>query len=332
MHGSMTLPQLGWHEFLTTWSLEPGWLVAVLVVGALYVTARSLAGEQTTVRPWRVASFLTGLALLYVAVASAVDGYAMALAWMHMVLHLTLIMVVPALLVLGHPITVVAELSPAAERVTRSRAVGLVVHPVTGFVVYTLVILGTHLTGFMDSMAMSPALMELEKVLYVVAGFLYLTGLIGNEKVRPDVPYLGRVALLVVGMIPDTLVGLVMLQTDHDLYPMYTSMRPTWALGAVADIQTAGGLMWAGGDGGMMAIAIGLAIAMITSPERRAKITGRFLDKVRSVQLTTERDPHGEAQDTTEGPAAAASTVVDPDSDEALDAYNAMLAKLNQHR
>ncbi|TQL69820.1 putative copper resistance protein D [Nocardioides albertanoniae] len=327
MHDHGSLPALGWSEFFTTWSLQPGWLLAVVILGAGYLTLRNAAGPATTVKGWRVASFLTGLVLMYVVVASAINGYAMALAWMHMVLHLTLIMIVPALLVLGHPLTVIAETGPRAERAMRSLPVTILVHPATGMLLYSFVIIGTHLSGFMDSMAQSTPLMVGEQAAYVLAGFLFLTGTIGEEKVRPDLPYLGRIALLVLGMVPDTIVGIVMLQTNHDLYPIYSAARPEWAPEAVKDIQTAGGLMWAGGDGGMMLIAIGLVIAVVSSAERRTKMTGRFLDGVRSNQLS-EASSRGAAAEKGKGPAEPGS--VDPDSDEALDAYNAMLARMNQ--
>ncbi|MEI7057714.1 cytochrome c oxidase assembly protein [Nocardioides sp. CCNWLW239] len=323
MHDHGSLPALGWSEFFTTWSLQPVWLLAVVVIGAGYLTLRNAAGAASTVKGWRVASFLTGLGLMYVVIASAINAYAMALAWMHMVLHLTLIMVVPALLVLGHPLTVIAETGPRAERVMRSLPVTLLIHPVTGTLVYSVVIIGTHLSGFMDAMAQSVPLMVGEQVLYVVAGFLFLTSTIGEEKVRTDMPYLGRIALLVVGMVPDTIVGIVMLQSEHVLYPVYSAARPDWAPDAVKDIQTAGGLMWAAGDAGMMFLAIGLVIAVVSSAERRTKMTGRFLDGVRSTRLAQES-----ARGVPEGPAEPGS--VDPDSDEALDAYNAMLARMNQ--
>jgi len=331
--GLSSLPPLGWGEFFGTWSLQPGWLVAVLVVGSLYVSGRSMAGPSSTVPRWRVASFLAGLALLWVVVASSIGGYAMALAWMHMILHLTLIMVVPALLVLGHPLTVLVESfqeprQATARRVLRSLPFAVLFSPATGILVYTVVIVGTHLTGFMDEMSMNSSLMVGEQVVYVLAGYLFLLPLIGEEPIRSDLPYLGRIALLVVGMVPDTIVGIVMLQTERDLYPMYTSMRPSWTLDAVADIQTAGGLMWAGGDGGMMFLAIGLVLAVITSPRRRARMTGTFLESVRRVNLTTPDDARSsDWSEREQGPAA----VIDPDSDEALAAYNRRLAELNRH-
>ena len=329
--GMSDLPQLGWSEFFGTWSLSPGWLVAVVLIGALYLAGRGLAGPATSVPRWRVASFLTGLGLLWVVVASAIGGYAMSLAWMHMVLHLTLIMVVPTLLVLGHPLTVLVESfreqgQARTRRVLRSLPFAALFSPAFGLLVYTVVIVGTHLTSFMDHMARHESLMVGEQVVYVAAGWLFLLPLVGDEPIRSDLPYLGRIALLVVGMVPDTIVGIVMLQAGHDLYPVYSSMRPAWALDPVSDIQTAGGLMWAGGDGGMMFIAVGLVIAVVTSPAKRGRMTGTFLEGVRR-QTLVEHVSHAGA----EGPATVEGSELDPDGDEALAAYNRMLARLSEH-
>ncbi|MFT4081314.1 MAG: cytochrome c oxidase assembly protein [Nocardioides sp.] len=327
MSGMSELAPLGWSELFGTWSLQPIWLIACVVLAGGYLAGRNLAGPGSTVPRWRVASFLSGLALLWLTTASAIGGYAMALAWVHMVLHLILIMVVPALLVLGHPLTVLVEAcgdrEPAARRLLRAWPFAILFSPVTGVVVYTVVIVGTHLTDFMDRMATNSTLMGGEQLVYVVAGYLFLLPLIGEEPVRSDLPYLGRIALLVVGMIPDTIVGITMLQTEHDMYPVYSSMRPSWALDPVADIQTAGSLMWAGGDGGMMFIAMGLVIAVITSPTRRARMTGTLLESVRRQRFADEDPEHA-------GTDEAGEATYEVDSDEALAAYNRMLARINR--
>lgn len=330
-HGA-DLPELGWPEFFGTWSAQLGWLIPLALIGGFYLWGRRRAGASGTVPGWRVACFLTGLVLTWIAVASAIGGYAMALTWMHMVLHLSLIMVIPALLVLGHPLTVLVETwgdpgSPGrdrVERIMRGRTVGLFLNSVTGTLVYSVTIIGTHLTGFMDAMAQHHSLMVGEQVLYLVAGYMFLVPLLGEEPIRSNPSYLWRLGLLVFGMIPDTIVGIVMLQTDRDLYPVYTSMRPDWALDAVRDIQTAGALMWAGGDGGMMFMAIGLAIAAVTSPKRRSRMLGSWLEGVRSATLVEHAHNAGVE---TETPAEA----LDADSDEALEAYNRMLQRMAEH-
>ena len=111
--GSM-LPPLGWHSFLTQWDLRPLWDLAIVLVLAAYVVGlvRARRHGDRPVHPVRVASFVGGLALLGLTLNSGVDVYGSMIFWVHMIEHLLLIMVVPALLVLGHPLTVLVAATP----------------------------------------------------------------------------------------------------------------------------------------------------------------------------------------------------------------------------
>src|ERR1700759_2020601 len=135
------LPRLTWGTFFSTWDVPAGWSVVLLVLLVGYLAAWRRAGTASTVRPWRVGSFVLGVAITWVCLASAIGAYSMALFWMHMVLHLTLITVAPAFLVVGHPLTVLAEaLEPARrERFLRgltSRPAGVLTHPLTGLAAF----------------------------------------------------------------------------------------------------------------------------------------------------------------------------------------------------
>ena len=202
----------------------------------------------------------------------------------------------------------------------------MLTHQTTGLLLYAVVIIGTHLTGFMDQMAQHAWLMTGEQVLYVVTGYLFLLPLLGEEPIRANPSYLLRLMILVAAMIPDTVVGIVLLQTDHVPFPVMMSMHPAWAPDPLADVQTGGALMWAAGDGLMMAIGVGLMIGMITSPSRRDRVVGTWLEGVRRSTLV-EHVGHSGATPIAEDEADR----LDPDSDEALDAYNRMLARLRDH-
>jgi putative copper resistance protein D len=279
------------------------------------------------VHPARVGSFVAGLALLVVTVSSAVDTYAMALFWDHMVEHLMLIMVVPALLVLGHPLTVLRAAAAtrgrgeAVDRVLRSAPVAVLTHPVVGMVVYGAVIIATHLTSFMDRMVVHPWLMDAEQWLYLVSGYLFLLPLIGNEPIRWKLPHLGRVMLILLAMTPDTVVGIVLMQANHDPFPVMEGAHPMWAMDPLRDVTTAGGLMWAGGDGLMMLMGIGIVIAMLVDPARDAML-GPRLENVRRRTLAGNV-----ARADASAPGFADDVDVDED-DAVLDAYNRMLGRL----
>jgi putative copper resistance protein D len=254
----------------------------------------------------------------------------MAVFWVHMVQHLMLIMVVPALLVLGSPLTLLRAAASARGRgrsvtaVLRSRPVALVTHPLVSLAVYAVVIVATHLTSFMDAMATHGWLMDFEQVAYLASGYLFLLPLVGNEPIRWELPYLGRIALVLVAMTPDTVVGIVLLQTGHDMFPVMFGTHPMWAPAPVRDLQVAGALMWAGGDGLMMLMGIGVVIAMIAHPG--PAVLGRRLEEVRR-QTLVDHVSRGDTE------ATALDENADVEEDEAvLAAYNRMLGRLSKEQ
>lgn len=321
MFGSGVAGPLTWSSLFSTWSWHSGWLLAALVMMASYQVCWTPARRRGAYVPlWRAVCFHSGALLMWASIASGIGAYAMSLFWAHMVLHLILIMVVPGLLVLGHPLTVLVGAAGGEQswlgRGLRSRAVGLITNPVSGVLVYSVVIIYTHLTGFMDRMAMNMTLMTAEEIAYVAAGYLLFLPLLGEEPIRSRAPYLVRLVAFLIAMVPDTLVGVVLLQSTTNPYPMMMSMHPAWAPDAVRDVHIAGGLMWAAGDGLMMIVSVGLMISVITSPRRQTHMTGAWLDSIRAGAIThSGRDGN-------------ADVVADPDSDEALAAYNAMLARM----
>ncbi len=329
--GTMTssLPPFGWSSFADHWHVRLPWLLFCVVALTAYLWAVSVARRHgvPTVSVARAGCFVAGIVVLLVTVSSAIDTYAMAIFWDHMIEHLLLIMVVPALLVLGGPIAAARAAASVRGRegrvdaVVLSWPVSLLTHPLVGFGLYAGVIIATHLTGFMDDMAQHAWLMHAEQWLYLVTGYVYLLPLIGNEPIRWQLPYLGRLGLLLLGMTPDAVVGIVLMQTTYDMFPLMEAGHPAWAPSPVHDLDIGGALMWVGGDGLMMLFGVGVTIAMITHT-RSELVIGRGLEGVRRRTLA-EHVARG-------GGATSLSVDVDvDDDDDVLDAYNAMLARMS---
>jgi putative membrane protein len=331
MPGMHELPPLGWDAFVNSWQLEPWWTLfaALLLVGYGAGVAACRRHAVRAVHPVRVGCFVAGAVLLVLTVSSAVGVYAMSLMWMHMVEHLMLIMVVPALLVLGHPLTVLRAAASTRGRehqvdaVLGAGPIAVLTHPVTGFLLYTGVIVGTHLTSFMDVMATHGVVMGAEQVLYLASGYLFLLPMIGDEPIRWQVPALARIGLVLIAMTPDTIVGIVLMQANRDLFPTMAGMHPSWAPSPIDDQQVAGALMWAGGDGLMMLIGFGLTFAVIARPTS-PNLLGRRLEAVRRSTLVAQVSRGG-------GDSTSFDAENDVDEDDAmLVAYNRMLGRLNE--
>jgi putative copper resistance protein D len=322
------LPPYSWHAFFHSWHLNVGWLLFCVVVAAFYLSALHRAHLRGVhpVHPIRIVAFLAGLGILAWCLCSSIDVYAMALFWVHMIEHLTLITVVPALLVVGHPLTALRaagreKWQTLFDTVVRHRLIAVITSPFVGLVVYSVVIVYTHLTPFMDEMTVHPWLMSLEQILYLLSGWMLLVGTIGEEPIRWQTPYLLRLVLLVMAMIPDTLVGIVLLQTTTSPFPVYMGNRPTWATSAVHDLDIGGSLMWAAGDFLMMSLAIGIIVS-VTAGSAGERLLGPWLESARTNTFVERVSRAGVAVP----PSWRDGSTID--DDDALDAYNDMLQRM----
>jgi cytochrome c oxidase assembly factor CtaG/cytochrome oxidase Cu insertion factor (SCO1/SenC/PrrC family) len=334
-HGSamggmgMATGPLDWHTAFTSWELILVWDLVILVLAAAYLVGllRARRRGNSEVAWYRALAFYLGLAILVVSLNSSIEAYGHVLFWVHMVQHLLLIMVVPALVVAGSPLTLIraATEGSAHESVRaalRGPAVSFVTHPLCGLALYTIVIVGTHLTSFMQLMLTHMWVHQAEHALYLVAGYIFLLPLLGNEPIRWRLPYLARIGLLFLAMAPDTVVGLVLLQTNHELFPAYADMHRVWGPSLVDDIQSGGGIMWVFGDGLMMVFILGVVWAYLGNREHNAT-AGSWLESVRRSAMA--------GAIARSGGDSTVEASLDLDNDEAaLASYNEMLRRLNQ--
>ena len=93
-------------DILAEWSLPIWFTLSLLLTAAIYMRGW-LAIRRTRPKQFktlRLTSFLAGLAVLWLAIGSPMDGFADALLSAHMVEHLLLMSVVPPLILLSAPV------------------------------------------------------------------------------------------------------------------------------------------------------------------------------------------------------------------------------------
>jgi putative copper resistance protein D len=246
-----------------------------------------------------------------------------------MIEHLLLIMVAPVLLAVGSPVQLLRDRLPAAagatlDAVLARPVVGWLFSPVAAALAYAVAVVGVHLTGLLARAMTGPAVHGTEELAYLVAGFLLFQLTFGVRPGPWQLSPLGRLALLVFVTPVDTVVGFVLLQSGtvqtnlaqaaheaHDAGP-----RPDWALSPGADTVAAGTTMWIGGTGIMALLMVVVGLAWLhgraPAPERPG-----WADRARAETLAAHTG--GSADDGTD---------FDPDSDDALRAYNDYLARL----
>jgi cytochrome c oxidase assembly factor CtaG len=336
--GSQALPPFSLLEAVGRWQFAPVVTGFAVVTGGLYLWGVLRIRRRHPARPWplwRTAIFIGGLAVVVLATESGIGSYDDVLFWDHMVQHLLLLMVAPPMLVVGQPATLLlhASRNPLhtwAKKALRSRVVACITWPPFTVALYTAVIVGTHLTGFMNLVLTNDAVHEAEHVLYLVAGYLYFLPLIGHEPIRWRVSYPTRIFLLFIAMPVDAFTGLVLGSESGNPFPSMAQGRPSWAPSPIADVHIGGAVMWVGGAGIMFVLMMTVFFAWSREP-RSGRGLG-WLEAARRTNFATLVSTHHDTTASHDAPqlAAPAGDTADVDDDEHLAAYNAYLSRLNK--
>ncbi len=317
-------------DVFSDWSFEPAVVLPLLAAAALYGWGLLRVRRRHPARPWpvgRAASFAGGLAVIAIAVLSIVGRYDTTFFWFHMIQHLLLITVAPALLIHGRPLTLAmhATRNPAhtvIKRALRSGPVTVLTCPLFAVPAYAMVVVGTHLTSFNNQVVTRPVVAAAEQIGYLVVGYLYLLSGFGDEPIRWRLSRPAKMVVILLSMPVDTFTGIALLAMRASPWPAYAEQHHTWGPDPVTDVHWAGAMMWIGGD----TLMIGLILtAMIPWIYGRSRVGARMTWIEQARRTSLDRYTTSAAQ-TTDQPAAHGNI----DEDEVrLDAYNAWLAEMS---
>ena len=176
--------------------------------------------------------------------------------------------------------------------------------PPFGVALYLTVIVGTHLTGFMNLVETNGAVHDGEHALYLAAGYLYFLPLIGREPIRWRVSYPTRIFLLFIAMPVDAFTGLVLGSEGSNPFPALAEQRPGWAPSPISDVHIGGAVMWVGGAGIMFALV--MAVFFAWSREKRGDGGLGWLESARRSNFATLVSAHQDANAGHGGPPSAA--------------------------
>lgn len=320
----MVIAPLGWGTAATSWTVMPiaDVLTALAVIGYLWRAYRVLPRHGVRWSAAATSSFLAAAIVLLLTLQSFVEVYGEATFSVHMIQHLLLIMVVPTLTVLGRPLGLLKACDDRSARMTEaalaSRVGRLLTFPGIGLAIYGIVVVGTHLTPFQQIMlADVPWLHAVEVVSYLVGGYVFFLPLIGHEPLRQQWSYPLRTFLLLLGMIVDTVVGVMLMMHSQSPFPAYGAFHVWTPEQLLSDVRTGGAIMWVIGDALMLAVTVSVLRAW-TSDTARQNDTGKWLETARRSALAANTGDERLAD------------AEDVDDEEALAAYNRMLAKLHE--
>jgi putative copper resistance protein D len=279
------------------WSFDVSVWLPIAVAGLAYWMAANAVDRAHPGNPvprWRRWSWLGGLAVIVLALASPIERYDTTLFSVHMVQHLLLAMVAAPLLVLAAPITLLLRVSSSEARrrwilpVLRSAPVRVLSAPPVAWGILAGVMWFSHFSPLFDAALESEPLHRLEHALYLGAAMLFWWPVVGADPSPHRLGHPARILYLALGMPLSSFLGLVIFSSRTVLYPHYETLPRDWGMSPLEDQAWAGGIMWVIGDL-VFVIAIIAAVAVwLRHEDREGKRVDERLDRERLAQQRAE--------------------------------------------
>jgi cytochrome c oxidase assembly factor CtaG len=263
-----------------SWTLSPGVIVGVALVGGVYVQRwRKVRGGPSPraaaeAPVWRLCSFLASLAVAMLALISPLDALADQLFFGHMIQHMLLLDLVPVLAILGltkvilRPVTrVVADLE---------RRAGPLAHPAFAVFLYVAAIWLWHIPAAYDLAVRHATVHVLEHISFVLAGSLYWWHLLSPIRARLRLDGMGPVVYMAATKLFVGALGMGLAFAPSALYPYYVHHARVWGISAIDDQSIAGLIMAVEQSLVMGAALVVLFIRALTESERAQQRRERY--------------------------------------------------------
>ena len=242
---------------LLAWQLEAHILLPLGATALIYhfgVRKVNAAHPHNPVPRFRYWSWMAGLLVLLIALASPIATYDTTLFSVHMVQHVLLALVAAPLLAIGAPITLLLRASSPETRkrvilpVLNSRPVKFISFPIFTWIFFAAVMWGTHFSPIFNASLDNDVIHFFEHALYLGAGLLFWWPVVGADPSPWRLPHPARVTYIFLGMPQSSFLGLAIFSAPAVLYSHYATLVRTWGPTPLADQAVAGGLMWVLGD------------------------------------------------------------------------------------
>jgi cytochrome c oxidase assembly factor CtaG len=315
-HGSVPSGPPDAGSLLFGWTIEP---VPALAILAALGWWRWAVGRIDNAHPAnrvprrRTAAFVGGMATIAIALMSGIDRYDTTLFSVHMVQHILLALVAAPLLALSAPITVLLRASSAGTRrrwilpILHSRLTRVVSFPVVTWIVFAIVMWGTHFTPLFDAALEDPWLHHIEHGLYLAAGLLFWWPAVALDPAPWRMTHPVRALYTFLQMTQNTFLAVVLLNAQTVLYPHYATVVRLWGPSPLADQQLAAGIMWVAGDliflSAIMLLLVGWSRAEARDAPRADRLAAAELAeiRVREGRLAERRTLAPEPEDAQSG-------------------------------
>ncbi len=261
----LALPALGWahgagaDEDWNVWALTPDIVIPTALVVAVYVAGMMRrSGATSSIQVWRHVAFLSGVAAVFLALQSPVDGLADHLFSVHQIQHLLLRMIGPMLIALGAPqATLIAGLPPAVRRATlKPLLAGRVVrgvfaplvHPVVITTLFIAALYAWELPRFHNAAILNDGIHYTMHITMLLAGLVFWWRVFDMRPAPVGTRYGTRLMMLWIVTLSNIALGAYTTLKTTLLYPAYDVAGRLFHVPPLMDESIGGFIIWVPGS------------------------------------------------------------------------------------
>ncbi|MGP3533628.1 cytochrome c oxidase assembly protein [Microbacterium sp. RD1] len=275
---------------LTQW--RPNLLFVALGIAGIGVYVWGVRALRRRGDPWpvgRTVAWIAGWIVAVVATSSGFGKYSAPDFGVHMIVHMSLNMLAPLLLVLGGFVTLMLR----ATATGGSRAAGVhewltqalqwpvlrfLYHPLLVFVLFVGSYYALYFSGLFETMVRYHWAHQVMNLHFLLVGYLYYGLAVGVDRPPRPLPHVGKLGFVLAAMPFHAFFGVILMTSSLLVAEdFYLYLRLPWADLPAAQ-YLAGGVAWAAGELPLMLVVIVLGIQWSRQDERQSRRTDRHLD------------------------------------------------------
>ncbi|MGZ0213069.1 MAG: cytochrome c oxidase assembly protein [Actinomycetales bacterium] len=293
-------PSLG--QFLA-FDLQPVPLIPIIGVALAAVYLLGAVRLWASGRPWpvwRTLTFLLGCLIIVIVTGLGVEGYGYVMLSVFMFQQLTLMMLVPPLLILGLPGTLLLRATPhhgLGRFVLRFAFIGLrsrgsrwLLHPVVTVPLFLFFFYGLYLAGLADLILALPFGHLGLELSFLAAGILFTIPILSDDPLPVRMSFPARVLDLTAEVALHAFFGVIVMMSPFLLADSFGTPPPSMGVNPLADQGIAGGLAWSYGEAPTVLMMLYILRRWFHDDTSKAALADRRSD----VHGDTELDAYNE--------------------------------------
>jgi len=285
-------------DWLTVWRIDWLWLTVSVIAVALYLLGvRRMRARGDAWPVLRTIGWVLGWAIFVWATCGAPGVYGQVLFSIHMLLHMTVSMSAPILMVLAAPVTLALRtLTPRRDNtlgprelllaLIHSRYLAVIGNPIIAAAIFFGSLVVFYFSPLFELALRTHTGHVLMTLHFLLAGYLFAWVLVGIDPGPRRWPPLLRLVILFATVSFHAFFGVALTTGTTLLAPsFYEGLHLPWAVDLLADQRNGGAIAWGVGELPTLVLALLVTLAWVRSDDAESKRLDRQADRDDDAEL-----------------------------------------------